>query len=401
VPQTITGAGNNAFSMSDSPVERPLVEFWSSTECAGFLDGLTGELGKRGWIAQQHFGVPQAQYRSARSASARFAMRWGAYGSYPVKVGLRFSRARPGTIGVVCTNTFYAPRCALFAAPSDVPIIHWVWDLFPDVLVAAGVIKAGGGLERLAHGIVRRTFDGAAANVFLGEKLLRYTESKFGPIPRSQVIPIGADASPFLRPPQPREQAAEDCRILYCGNLGRMHDVATIVGAMGAGLPAGLRLDFRGNGEGFRAIDQVVAESGVNSRIQLGGHMCEGEWVETMKSADVALVTMRPGAEGLVIPSKTYSAMVAGQAVLAVCPEGSDLADLVRRHDVGWVIPPGDVAGLGIALKRLVEFPAEVSAKRANAWRVGHERFGQQIIASAWSELLHHVSAENTPVPAC
>jgi len=39
---------------------------------------------------------------------------------------------------------------------------------------------------------------------------------------------------------------------------------------------------------------------------------------------------MAPGAEQVVMPSKTYSAMMAGQAVLAIAPEESDLVDLIK-----------------------------------------------------------------------
>ena len=61
-----------------------------------------------------------------------------------------------------------------------------------------------------------------------------------------------------------------------------------------------------------------------------------------MLRAQVALVTIAPGAERVVMPSKTYSALVAGQAILAICRRESDLADLVRQHDCGWVVEPGN-----------------------------------------------------------
>ena len=45
-----------------------------------------------------------------------------------------------------------------------------------------------------------------------------------------------------------------------------------------------------------------------------------------MQSSQIALVTMSEGSQE-VAPSKTYSAMMAGQAILAVAPEDSDLVD--------------------------------------------------------------------------
>ena len=41
------------------------------------------------------------------------------------------------------------------------------------------------------------------------------------------------------------------------------------------------------------------------------------------------------------MPSKNYSALVPGQAVLAACADDSDLEDLIREHECGWVVASG------------------------------------------------------------
>ena len=115
-----------------------------------------------------------------------------------------------------------------------------------------------------------------------------------------------------------------------------------------------------------------------------------------MRSAHVGLVTLKPGAEGLVMPSKTYSAMVAGQAILAVCPAQSDLADTVRMHEAGWVVEPGDVAGLRAAIAGIVSDPAELLRRRRNSFNAGQGIYDQVAIAGLWSSLFETVSAERS-----
>ena len=107
-----------------------------------------------------------------------------------------------------------------------------------------------------------------------------------------------------------------------------------------------------------------------------------------MTAADIALVTMKRGAEGIVMPSKTYSAMAAGQAILAVCPRESDLADTVTKHDCGWVIEPGDVDGLRALLEALPLQQAEVLRKRRNSWQAAQECYDQRVLAKRWREVL-------------
>jgi glycosyltransferase involved in cell wall biosynthesis len=135
-------------------------------------------------------------------------------------------------------------------------------------------------------------------------------------------------------------------------------------------------------------LTAALASSSAAASVFFGDTLPESQWIEAMTGADVALVTMKPGAEGVVMPSKTYSAMVAGQAILAVCPADSDLAATVLRHDAGWVIEPGDVTGLRNALDAAVARPEAVLEKRMNAFRAGHGQYDQSVIAPQWVALL-------------
>jgi glycosyltransferase involved in cell wall biosynthesis len=370
-----------------------LVEFWSSVEYGTFLKGLVRELGED---AKQRFAITESEYRQARGMPARLGMRWRCYAGYPLELHRRIRREAAPQSLVVCTNTFYAPWVAIRSARKrGIPVVHWMFDLFPDVLILSGKVRTGSLGERWLRRWVRAMFDGAAANVFLGERLLAYAESKFGPIPRSVVIPVGCDAQPFAAFAPTARPAETPVRVLYCGNFGRMHDVDTLVQVMRGGLPDGLLLNFRGNGAGF--LELVRAAGDRPSGVSFGGNLPEAEWLAVMAEADVALVTMKPGAEGIVMPSKTYSAMAAGQAILAVCPRESDLADTVTKHDCGWVIEPGDVAGLRALLESLPQRAAEVLAKRHNSWNAARECYDQKVLAVRWREVLGEVSRVAKP----
>ena len=373
------------------------IEFWSSTEYATFLPALVGKVGERGYLARQRFQVSQADYWSAKGRAARLALRGRCYGLYPLRVAFRFLRRRgmPGA-GVVCTNTFYAPWLATLASGRrGAPVVHWVFDLFPDVLTVAGKTRSGSATERMLARIVRSTFHRAAANVFLGEHLLAHARKRFGVIPRTHVIPVGADAAPFRHFPPEASVPGAPVGILYCGNLGRMHDVDTVAGVIKEGLPAGVAIDVRGNGAGLRALESSIASAAAGA-VRVGGNLGGGEWVAAMRSAQVGLVTLRRGAEGLVMPSKTYSAMVAGQAVLAVCPHNSDLADTVRLHDAGWVVEPGDSAGLRTALSQIATDPVELLRRRRNSFNAGQGTYDQAAIAVLWTGLLESILKERS-----
>ena len=371
------------------------IEFWSSVELGTFARGLVRELRALGWDVHHRFEVSEDAYRRAATSSARFRLRWSSYVSYARSLRRRIRHEPPPAAMIVCTNTFYAPEVALRAACGlGVPVVHWVFDLFPDVLAAGDKIQARGRLERWLGRLTRSIFDRATANVFLGEGLLAHARSRYGDIPNSTVIPVGADGEPFRASlPAPRP-APGPVRILYCGNLGRMHDTETVVACVRRGLPPGSTIEFRGHGAGFRALAAAVAATNTGDRVRFGDSLGESDWTIAMKAADVALVTMRRGAEGVVMPSKTYSAMVAGQAILAICPRLSELAETVRRYDAGWVIEPGDSAGLATVLSSLCARPEELLEKRLNAFRAGHANFSQEVVALRWSQLFKSIVSD-------
>jgi len=89
-----------------------------------------------------------------------------------------------------------------------------------------------------------------------------------------------------------------------------------------------------------------------------------------------------------VMPSKTYSALAAGQAVVAICPTASDLADTIRKHDCGWVVTPGDVSGLSNSFREIVGHPTELLRRRQNAWRAGQQVYDQRAQAGVWNSAL-------------
>ena len=80
--------------------------------------------------------------------------------------------------------------------------------------------------------------------------------------------------------------------------------------------------------------------------------------------------------------------MMAGQAILAIAPEDSDLVDLIKAADCGWWVEPGDVEGLARLLEAMSADPALLLAKRERAYCYAHAHFGQDALAKAWGRAL-------------
>jgi glycosyltransferase involved in cell wall biosynthesis len=87
----------------------------------------------------------------------------------------------------------------------------------------------------------------------------------------------------------------------------------------------------------------------------------------SLTAADVSIVCLDEGYEGLSVPSKTYYALAAGAAILAVSPDGTELTDLVAEHRCGLHVPPRSPDLLAQAIRRLHDDRDLLASVRAAA----------------------------------
>jgi len=411
------------------------VEFYSSTEYSGFLASLVRELRQAGIDARQCYLISEKSYRASKSFVARLCLRLRQYFLYPIWLSFcllrRFLCRRlyrsGGDVCVVSTNTFYAPLIATFLHPN---VVHFVYDLFPEAMIHSGKWQEGTLKVRIVRWLVAQTFKRAQLNIFLGERLKEYAESTHGQQLHSKIIPVGADQSLFLESPSERIIDMPDCcsaaplkpevacvakslkfTVLYCGNFGNMHDSDTLVRYWQQLASQHAPPSHKGSNLSQNAEAQMGSEitwkfccSGpkrkqlefeikglpnkVREQIKVSDGLGQAEWIAEMNSADIALVTMVPGSETVVMPSKTYSAMMAGQAILAIAPKASDLVDLVTLADCGWCVMPGDTDQLSLVLDQIKNNPDEILRKRENAYRYAHCHFSQTTLAKQWLQSL-------------
>ncbi len=370
-------------------------DFWTSNEYSGFLASVVQELRTQGVSARQRFHLSDQTYRKKRGRFGRLVLRLRQYVCYPVQLlGCLLFQKKTDFL-VITTNTFYAPLLASFFHRR---CIFLLYDLFPEALIQSGSLKTGGFLARALSRITDLSLQRCSATVFLNEGSRRYTESHHARPAMGRTIPVGAAGDEFHEPPSSERVPPT---FLYSGNFGRMHETETILGAFENWNRKSAFPDafwrFQCSGPGYPKVEAAIAslppES--RSRFTIGSGLPFPEWVEAMKRADIALVTMRPGAETVVMPSKTYSALVAGQAVLAVAPEKSDLADLIQKHDCGWVIEPGEVKDFIETVESIAANPQEVLRKRQNAYRAGHEHYSAKAVAKLWIELFEELLKED------
>ena len=370
------------------------INFWTSTEYGGFMNALMSQLRRNDIKASQRFNISEVTYRSANSTPRRLLLRIRQYIVYPLQLAIHlFYEALMGNSKrpvVVATNTFFAPLLATFF---NKRVVHLVYDLFPEAMIHSGKWKEGQLKVRFFRWLVGLSLRRSATNIFLGERLKKYVESIHGSLPNSKIIAVGADETSFSK--LDTLEDSELIKVLYCGNFGNMHESKTLFDAWESGIDNSFQFLFHCSGPKRKELEyfRKSHEAELGNRLQVNEGLTNEVWIKVMQSSQIALVTMSEGSQEVVMPSKTYSAMMAGQAILAVAPEDSDLVDLIKATNCGWWVAPRDIVGFQECLLVIQSDKDLLLEKRQNAFRVAHEKFGQGFLAKQWVEVFESLQS--------
>ena len=112
--------------------------------------------------------------------------------------------------------------------------------------------------------------------------------------------------------------------------------------------------------------------------------------------ADISIVTLRPSAEQMSVPSKVLGYMAAARPVLVAAAANSETARLVREAGAGIVVPPGDPAAIATAIRDLLDRPADMQAMGSSGRKFLEENLTREHVCKSYNEFfLQLLEADN------
>jgi colanic acid biosynthesis glycosyl transferase WcaI len=236
--------------------------------------------------------------------------------------------------------------------------VAWEMDLYPDIAIALDIPVAAWTSPILDF--PRRRADTVIA---LGDCMKTRLQQHRIPEDRIIVAENWADGSAIFPLPFPK---LPPMRILYSGNLGLAHDVATIRAVIEhlADRPDFLFV-FAGGGFARRELIEFCQERGIEN-ISLQGYVRLPDLGASLAKCHIGLVTQKPTTLGAIAPSKIYGLMAAGRPVLYIGPASATPAVLIQKFDCGWHFDCGDEVGVTGLLLRLLQDPEELHRKGQN-----------------------------------
>jgi glycosyltransferase involved in cell wall biosynthesis len=274
-------------------------------------------------------------------------------------------------------------------------LVNWLQDLFPEVASAVGVRGVAGAVSWLLTALRDLTLKAAAANVVLGRLAADTLRERGIPDHRLRIIASWADGN-AIRPLEPEDNPLR-CEwgltgkfvAGYSGNLGRVHEFDTIVGAAEAlQSNSDIVFLFIGSGHRHEAV-QAEAQRRRLSNIIFKPYQPRERLRHSITLPDVQLVSLLPALEGYIVPSKFYGALAAGRPVVFIGAPDGELAREIACCRCGTTVEPNDVAGLVAFLKELCERPTIAREMGRNARASFENKFDRAHGIAKWMALLN------------
>jgi len=302
--------------------------------------------------------------RVERVGAARFTRdslwrrAWAYISLYPAFLARALQLPSPDVIVTKTDPPMLKVLGPILGAATGARTVHWAQDLYPEIAEALDVIATNGVLagtmRRLSTWALKRHDRIAAVGRCMKERIAArgISPGKISVIPNwppSSVSPIPHDDNPF------RADHDLDDRfvMMYSGNLGLAHPFDGVLGAAERLAKTDPEVLFLFVGDGPRKHElQSAAEQRGLDNVRFLPFQPFDRLAESLSAADLHLVTMRPAAEGLVVPSKLYGALQAGRPALFLGPSRSEAARVLHENDCGTVLEPDADADLAAAVRR-------------------------------------------------
>ncbi len=354
----------------------------SSAATAQIMTDLANGLAERGYSVQIFTGIPESTETPPKSLQNLEISR-----SFTVK------EKGHGIITKVTSSLFFllgALAYILFRVPKQIPILiasnppyagilglffrlfkggrfyFLLQDVFPESAVIAGVIKKKSILFKILSYLNHTVYKFSDSTIVLSSSMQKFVEQKTGLRDKFCVIENWSIENINLSKKQDNPFATlhgldKVFTVLYSGNMGRLHDIESIAEAANLLKNSPIQFVFIGDGPKKKIIEQTLEKYQLKNILLLPFQPRENISL-SLTACDISLVSLIPGAESIVAPSKLYGMLAAGRGIIAISSPNSYIDQLLTTYDCGVNSPPHNPQHLANVIIELSHQPLKIKA---------------------------------------
>ncbi|MGW5360158.1 glycosyltransferase family 4 protein [Actinopolymorpha pittospori] len=256
----------------------------------------------------------------------------------------------PGTVGLVglAAHRFFGR-----------PFVLFIQDIWPDTVVASGILKQGYVSERAEaalHKFSNLVYRRASRIAIISPGMRNLLIERGVPEHKIDLIYNWVDESVFHPVDRATARGGREAggfEVMYAGNIGDVQGLEVAVEAIARldDVPD-VRLRLIGDGVAVPRLRQLATSLNVGERVIFEGPRSLRDMPQVMASSDVQLVTLKDlPLFRATMPSKLQAILATGNPVIVSAP--GDSGDLARRSGAGIACAAGDSSELAHAIRSM------------------------------------------------
>jgi colanic acid biosynthesis glycosyl transferase WcaI len=308
---------------------------------------------------------------------------------------LAFMKPKPDRIIALTTPPYLSILARFFSKIRGGDHAHWVMDLYPDVMLAHGMLKPAGIPVRFLDSLARWGFGGRRCRMVLtlGPDMEERTARHLPRETPCDWVPLWGTADPLRAPSEEaaldesEKRSRESGRVvlMYSGNMGLGHRFGEF---LEAAMAAGEGFDWKFHGQGKRRVEiEKFLKENPDAPVTLGHYVPREDLAAHLAGADVHLASLDPVWDGTMVPSKLQGIFAIGRPVIFVGSETCAMGAWILESGGGWVVPPDDPEALLEVLKE-ARVPEIRDQKGECAFNFAERCFGAEKNAKRIADLL-------------
>ena len=270
-------------------------------------------------------------------------------------------------------------------------------ELWPDAPVQLGLIR-NPLLIRLAYAIERFVYQRADAISLIARTFAQRLKDSGAVESKLYFTPNFVDVERF-KPGQKTNAlslewgVAESFVVLYAGNIGLTQGIDILVDVGRAFQGHGeIQILIVGDGAARMRLQKTLMDSGLTNVRWLPYQPAER--VEDLyAAADVCVVLLRAGFAHSTIPSKLYTAMSAGRAIVLAAEAASEAAQLLHEAQAGLCVAPDSAAELTAAIRELRANGELRGRLGANGRKWVVEHYSRERVLATYDRMIREISS--------
>ena len=292
------------------------------------------------------------------------------------------------------------------------PIVYNLQDIFPDSLVGTGLAKKDGLLWKIGRRIENFTYRNADKIIVISQDFKRNIMSKGVPEEKIEVVYNWVDENAII-PVKDEENelfeefgiSREKFRVVYAGNLGNAQNIEIIVNAARR-LKDNKEIEFIIFGKG--GLEDEIKDTKAKEQLDNLKILPLQPYERVAKVyglGHVCIVACKPGLGGAAMPSKTWSIMSSGRAVLANFDEGelkeileggSALRQAQGPQPCGVFTKAGDLEGFVNAIEELSQHPERCAEMGRNGRQFILDNLTREVGTRKYVEVIRQVAEKSS-----